>query len=205
MVSQYHDYAYTPDAWKHRPRTRYSPPLELVPDQAATLGEDPKPDRQSYIARCGVEVWTFDDDYFVAKATDNPLLDTDDGLYVVTITGKQAQCSCRAHTDQRVCPHVVAVNEGLRALAFQWPMLPSSRAPARLRGAAGTLTRREREVLSLIAQGLSNPAIGERLIISVDTVRDHVGSLMRKLGVHSRLRAAVLATEQGLLDGLSLC
>lgn len=54
------------------------------------------------------------------------------------------------------------------------------------------LTARERQVLELIAEGLSNRQIGERLFISVKTVSVHVSAVLRKLGVGSRTEAAVL-------------
>ncbi len=55
------------------------------------------------------------------------------------------------------------------------------------------LTARERQVLSLIAEGLSNRQIGERLFISVKTVSVHVSAVLRKLGVSTRTEAAVAA------------
>ena len=64
------------------------------------------------------------------------------------------------------------------------------------------LTEREREVLALVAEGLSNAAIAERLVVSVHTVRNHVASLSAKLGAHSKLEALSIAVRQGLLPGL---
>lgn len=55
-----------------------------------------------------------------------------------------------------------------------------------------TLTARERQVLALIAEGLSNRQIGERLYISTKTVSVHVSAVLRKLGVGSRTEAAVI-------------
>jgi DNA-binding NarL/FixJ family response regulator len=63
-----------------------------------------------------------------------------------------------------------------------------------------SLTAREREVLSLIASGHSNPSIAERLSISPKTVEKHRGSLMTKLDVHSVAELLVYALREGLLD-----
>jgi DNA-binding NarL/FixJ family response regulator len=61
------------------------------------------------------------------------------------------------------------------------------------------LTTREREVLDMLSEGCSNKEIAERLVLSTGTVKDHVGSLMRKLEATSRLQAVARATEAGLL------
>ena len=64
------------------------------------------------------------------------------------------------------------------------------------------LTEREREVLGLVADGLSNAAIAERLVVSVHTVRNHVANLSAKLGAHSKLEALSIAVREGLLPDL---
>ncbi len=73
----------------------------------------------------------------------------------------------------------------------------------RFRGAvtepALKLTDREQEVLRLLAEGLSNAAISERLVVSVHTVRNHVANLASKLGAHSRLEVLSIAMRKGLL------
>lgn len=61
------------------------------------------------------------------------------------------------------------------------------------------LTEREREVLVLLAEGLTNVAIAERLVVSVHTVRNHVANLSSKLGAHSKLEALSIAMRDGLL------
>ena len=63
------------------------------------------------------------------------------------------------------------------------------------------LTEREREVLGLVADGLSNAIIAERLVVSVHTVRNHVANLSAKLGAHSKLEALSIAVREGLLPG----
>jgi two-component system nitrate/nitrite response regulator NarL len=60
------------------------------------------------------------------------------------------------------------------------------------------LTRREREILCHLAAGRSNKAIARELDISDGTVKLHVKSILRKLEVHSRVEAAVIAVERGL-------
>jgi DNA-binding NarL/FixJ family response regulator len=63
-----------------------------------------------------------------------------------------------------------------------------------------TLTSREREVLELLARGLTQAQIAERLFISPKTVGGHIQRVLEKLGVHSRAQAVALAHELGLLD-----
>jgi DNA-binding NarL/FixJ family response regulator len=62
------------------------------------------------------------------------------------------------------------------------------------------LTQREREVLVLLAEGLSNSEIGGRMYLSAGTVKDHVSAILTKLGVDNRVRAALLAERAGLLS-----
>ena len=61
------------------------------------------------------------------------------------------------------------------------------------------LTDREREVLSLLAQGINNAGIAGRLHISQNTVKNHVSSILKKLDVENRTQAAVQAVRDGLL------
>jgi DNA-binding NarL/FixJ family response regulator len=64
------------------------------------------------------------------------------------------------------------------------------------------LTRREREVLRLLANGADNEAIGQALVISPQTARTHIQNVLSKLEVHSRLEAAALALRSSVLDEL---
>jgi NarL family two-component system response regulator LiaR len=62
------------------------------------------------------------------------------------------------------------------------------------------LTEREREVLALLVEGLNNPEIAERLVVSRSTIKFHVSSILSKLGVASRTEAVAVAVKEGLLD-----
>ena len=73
-------------------------------------------------------------------------------------------------------------------------------APGAARGVPGDLTPREREVLGLLADGLTNRQIAERLVVSEHTVHRHVTNLLRKLELPSRTAAAAHAVRSGLLD-----
>jgi DNA-binding NarL/FixJ family response regulator len=92
---------------------------------------------------------------------------------------------------------VVAPSTTRRLIDRFAPMLPAAGAdgPQDL----AVLTGREREVLTLIAQGLSNTEIAERLFVSEATVKTHVGRVLAKLGLRDRVQAVVLAYETGLV------
>ena len=63
-----------------------------------------------------------------------------------------------------------------------------------------SLTPRELEVLQALAEGLSDKEIAERLYLGLGTVRSHVVSILKKLGVHSRLQALVFAIRHGAVE-----
>ena len=69
------------------------------------------------------------------------------------------------------------------------------------RGQHQELTAREREVLELLSEGLSNAAIAQRLVVSVYTVRNHVANISSKLGAHSKLEILSIAVRDGLMPG----
>ncbi|MDH6576214.1 response regulator transcription factor [Kitasatospora sp. MAP5-34] len=99
---------------------------------------------------------------------------------------------------------VVAAGEALlapnitkRLIAEFSRMTVAPRSPLKER--VGDLTERETEVLSLIAQGLSNAEIAERLVVAEQTVKTHVSRILVKLGLRDRTQAAVFAYETGLV------
>lgn len=92
---------------------------------------------------------------------------------------------------------------GLHLIAFapaSWPEHELAPLPGGdVAGPAQTLTRREREVLQLAADGLSGPAIAEALVITPATVRTHFRNVYEKLGVGDRPAAVATALREGLI------
>ncbi|MFG2938071.1 response regulator [Streptomyces sp. NPDC048282] len=100
---------------------------------------------------------------------------------------------------------VVAAGDALlapgvtRRLIAQFSQLDGGGVRAPLKSRVADLTERETEVLALIAQGLSNAEIAERLVVAEQTVKTHVGRILVKLGLRDRTQAAVFAYESGLV------
>jgi NarL family two-component system response regulator LiaR len=97
-----------------------------------------------------------------------------------------------------------AIRKAARGEAVLHPRVAGHLMQALRRGAAPgtevleTLSQREREVLALMAEGMSNQLIGVRLGISEKTVKTHVSNVLSKLGVADRTQAAVYAWKSGL-------
>jgi LuxR family transcriptional regulator, maltose regulon positive regulatory protein len=97
------------------------------------------------------------------------------------------------YEQQDASPSVVAAPTGEPALS------PARQASARASVQAFSLTRREQEVLRLLAAGASNQDIAHTLVISLDTVKKHVSSLLGKLDATSRTQAIAQARARSLL------
>ncbi|MDX3850907.1 response regulator transcription factor [Streptomyces sp. AK02-01A] len=92
---------------------------------------------------------------------------------------------------------VVAPSTTRRLLDRFSAMLPTGGKPRHKE--VDRLTEREREVMLLVAQGLSNGEIAGRLVLSEATVKTHVGRILTKLGLRDRVQVVVLAYETGLV------
>jgi NarL family two-component system response regulator LiaR len=94
----------------------------------------------------------------------------------------------------------------IRSAAAGKPTLAPAAAQALVQAATeprplgDDLTERQREVLALLVEGLSNAEIADRLFISLSTARFHVSTILSKLGAANRAEAAALAVKHGLID-----
>jgi DNA-binding NarL/FixJ family response regulator len=86
-----------------------------------------------------------------------------------------------------------------RAVVEEFARHTPVQAPAAPPPAVAELTPREREVLDLLARGLSNPEICERLVISEATAKTHVARILQKLDLRDRVQAVIYAYESGLV------
>ncbi len=131
--------------------------------------------------------------------------DLDEYVYEALHAGASGFLLKDASADQLAeAVRVVAAGDALlapgvtRRLIAEFSRL-AKRPRAPLKQRVGDLTERETEVLALIAQGLSNAEIAERLVVAEQTVKTHVGRILVKLGLRDRTQAAVFAYESGLV------
>ena len=96
---------------------------------------------------------------------------------------------------------VVSPRVTRRMLEMFAASLPSSDAPAQSSSdpRIDSLTPREKEILVLMSQGMSNAEIAAHLVVSATTVKTHVGNVLAKLDVRDRVQAVVVAYETGLM------
>jgi len=133
---------------------------------------------------------TFDDDEILAAA----LRAGASGFVLKDVPAEDLQRAVRvvaeggSWLDPAVTGRVLSVYRGA-----------SPAAPARDDSALVTLTAREREVLSLIGRGLSNPEIAARLVVGEGTVKTHVNHIFAKVNLRDRAAAVVFAFDHGLV------
>jgi DNA-binding NarL/FixJ family response regulator len=136
-----------------------------------------------------VMLTTFDEDEYVARAlgegANGFLLKAADPREL--LIGVRAAADGAAYLSPKIAHRVVADLRGGRLTRYD---------DARKRVA--TLTGREREVLALVGEGLSNQDIARRLTVTEGTVKAHVSAILHRLDVTNRVQAAILAYEAGL-------
>ena len=120
-------------------------------------------------------------------------------VYTAVASGVGAYLS-KATSGDRICEVVAAVARGEVVLPDEVQAGLAAQIQARNRPGVPVLTARETEVLALIADGLSAPAIGARLHLSPATIKSHLRTLYEKLGVSDRAAAVAEAMRQGMLD-----
>ncbi|MGW4000092.1 response regulator [Amycolatopsis sp. NPDC004772] len=126
--------------------------------------------------------------------------DNDDHVHEALLAGASGFLLKRARKEE--IAHAVRTVAAGESLLFPEAIrrLVSGRPPGGVHArAAKTLTRREAEVLRLIATGLSNQDIAAALVISLETVKTHVGNIFAKLGAGNRSQAVVIAYESGVV------
>lgn len=127
---------------------------------------------------------------------------TGSGDDAVLLEAVEAGCSGYVTKDRAVDEVIDAVKS---ANAGE-PVMPASKLASLVRRlrqddhpSDNPLTPRENEVLELLAEGLSNDAIADRLVISLHTVRNHVQQIITKLDAHSKLEAVTTAVRRGIV------
>ena len=130
------------------------------------------------------------------------MFDDDDSVFAALRAGARGYLLKDARLDDLV-RSVTAVSRGEAIFSpaiarrvmqfFSAPQLPAQQQ------LFPELTDREREVLTLIGQGLNNEAIAARLVLSLKTVRNHVSNILNKLQVNDRAQALIRARDAGLV------
>jgi DNA-binding NarL/FixJ family response regulator len=113
-----------------------------------------------------------------------------DTLFSPTVTRRLVEAFCAAES---------GANAPGAADASGWPPAAAQPRSAADQAALAALTARETDVLRLVATGLSNGEIAERLVVSEGTVKTHLNRSMAKLNLSSRAQVVVLAYESGLV------
>ncbi|MBV6700891.1 response regulator transcription factor [Kitasatospora aureofaciens] len=130
----------------------------------------------------------------------------DDHVYDALRAGAAGFLLKRARAEEMVqAVRLVARGDSLlfpaavRELALRHAPESAARGAAPDRGPIGRLTEREGQVLRLMATGLNNGEIAQHLVVSQETVKTHVGSVLAKLGARDRTQAVIAAYESGFV------
>jgi DNA-binding NarL/FixJ family response regulator len=103
-------------------------------------------------------------------------------------------------SDEELVAAIREFVEGYNVFVSCTPPEPTYRREPEIELLVRTLSRRERDVLRLVTAGYSNQRIAETCFLSMHTVRTHVQSILVKLGVHSKLEAAIFAIQHRLVQ-----
>jgi DNA-binding NarL/FixJ family response regulator len=146
--------------------------------------------RERWPAACVIILTTFDDDEYVFEGLRAGAL----GYLLKDVSGHDLAEAVRtvAGGGALIQPSVAR-----KVLAQFARMAPPARPPDS--GLAEPLSDREREILQLLAQGLSNGEIAQRLSLAEGTVKNYVTTILQKLGARDRTQAALRARELGLI------
>jgi LuxR family maltose regulon positive regulatory protein len=124
----------------------------------------------------------------------------DEGAPMAALLRKLAGAAAKGQAAARLQAPDLERLLGAFALAGLPVLAPPSRGGAAPGGLVLPLSGRELEVLQLLADGRSNRAIAEELVVTVDTVKRHVSHLLDKLGAANRTQAVTRARQLGLLE-----
>jgi two-component system nitrate/nitrite response regulator NarL len=122
-----------------------------------------------------------------------------DTVYAAVAHGVRAYLS-KAWPAERICDALLAVNRGEVILPEEVQAGLAAAIRSHAQADRPALSRREHEVLVLIAQGKTAPAIGQSLHVSPATVKTHLKTLYEKLGVSDRAAAVAEAMRRGLIE-----
>jgi DNA-binding NarL/FixJ family response regulator len=167
------------------------PEIDGIEATAQLLGPARQPSPDAYPAPRVLVLTTFDLDEYVFDALRAGAC----GFLLKDVTAENLFDAVR----------VVAAGEALlaptvtRRLISAFTQLRSAEPDAAPQVALTTLTPRETQVLRLVAEGMSNPEIATRLVVTEETVKTHVSRMLGKLGLRDRTQAVIAAYESGLV------
>jgi DNA-binding NarL/FixJ family response regulator len=128
---------------------------------------------------------------------------TGSGSHEVLVRAIEAGCAGFLHKSKSIDEVVLAVRAAYAGEALFSPAVLSD-VVSRLRKPEvpyrEPLSPREREVLTMLAEGMATQDIATTLFLSLHTVRNHVRNILTKLGAHSKLEAVAIAAREGLVD-----